>query len=197
MRRTIMHGAWLAGITAAGFALFCLLLASGIGASPILFYRGLVLAAVAALGAGVAGALVTRRLGIAPLGLSAALACFSISTCFLVLFPVTIDRSVSVYLLATLAREPGGMTPDALERAFVAGYVRDMRAIDRRIEEQRRSGNIVVGQDGRARLTPQGERFVAISRAAAAQLGTDPRFVAGYRNRPGEQPTTTAATRPR
>jgi hypothetical protein len=54
-----------------------------------------------------------------------------------------------------------------------------MGAIDRRIDEQRKSGNVAVAPDGKVRLTPQGERFMAFSRLVARLFGTDPRFVSG------------------
>ncbi len=195
MKTHLIHSFWLIAAGGLGFALYCALLASGLFAgSTILFYRGLILAAVAAIAAGGIGAAIARRRGTEPLAVASALTCFSISVCFLVLFPVTIDRSVSVYLLATIDRQgPEGISPADLETAFVSGYVRDMRAIDRRIVEQRLSGNVVQDAEGNVHLTPQGRRFVALSRSAAHLLGTDRRFVDGYQTVP---PPTTAAAPP-
>lgn len=165
-------------LAALGFALFLLEFWAGVGSSiTILFYRGLVLAAVAALLTGVAAAWMGRRLRDPSLAISAAAVSFSLNTCFLVLLPVTVDRSVTVYLLSTIEQRNGGIAAPALEQAFVGGYVRDMHAIDRRIDEQRRSGNIAVGKDGKVTLTPQGRRFMAFSRSVARLFGTDPRFV--------------------
>ena len=201
MKTHLIHSVWLIVAASLGFALYCALLASGLFASStILFYRGLALAAVAAIAAGGIGAFIGRKRGTAPLAVASALTCFSVSVCFLVLFPVTIDRSVSVYLLATVDRQgPDGISPTDLEAAFVSGYVRDMRAIDRRIAEQELSGNVVQDAQGKVRLTDQGRRFVAISRSAAHLLGTDPRFVHGFRPLPTSAvpPPTTAAAPPR
>lgn len=196
MKTHLIHSFWLIVAAALGFALYCALLASGLLAgTTILFYRGLALAVVAAVAAGGIGAFIARKRDTAPLAVASALTCFSVSVCFLVLFPVTIDRSVSVYLLATIDRQgPDGISPARLETAFVNGYVRDMGAIDRRIAEQQLSGNVVLDAEGIVRLTPQGHRFTAISRSAAHLLGTDRRFVDGY---PAVPPPTTAAAPPR
>jgi hypothetical protein len=165
-------------LAAVGFALFLGAFAIGAGSSvTILFYRGLVVAAAVGLVTGVVGALVGRRFGDPSLAISAAAVSFSLNVCFLVLLPVTVDRSVTVYLLSTIEGQQGGTTAPALEQAFVSGYVRDMHAIGRRIDEQRRSGNVSVGTDGKVRLTVQGRRFMGFSRSVARLFGTDPRFV--------------------
>jgi hypothetical protein len=168
----------LALLAALGFGLFLAAFAIGAGSSiTILFYRGVVLAAAVAVVTGVAGALAGRRLRDASLAISAAAVSFSLNVCFLVLLPVTVDRSVTVYLLSAIEGRTDGITAPALEQAFVDGYVRDMHAIDRRIDEQRRSGNISVDAKGKVRLTAQGRRFMGFSRGVAWLFGTDPRFV--------------------
>ena len=165
----------LAGI---GFILFVLGFGAGVASGiTILFYRGLIIAAIVALVTGIMGEMIGRRLGDASLAIAATAVSFSLNVCFLVLLPVTVDRSVTVYLLSTIEQQGDGSTAPTLERAFVDGYVRDMHAIDRRIDEQRKSGNIVVSRDGRVRLTPQGQRFMTFSRIVARLFGTDPRFV--------------------
>jgi hypothetical protein len=168
----------LAVLTVLGFGLFVLLFWAGVGASvTILFYRGVVLALVAAIVTGGAAFWLTRGSGEASLPVAAAALSLSFNICFLVLLPVTVDRSVTVYLLSTIERQQdAGIAPPKLERAFVEGYVVKMGAVDRRIDEQRRSGNITVGSDGKVRLTKQGERFMAVSRLVARLFGTDPRF---------------------
>lgn len=170
----------LAALGAFGFAIYIAAFAAGAGSSlTILFYRGLVLAAVAAIVTGIAGAWLGSRMRDSSLAISAAAVSFSLNVCFLVLLPVTVDRSVTVYLLSTIERQQDGMAPSALQQAFVGGYVEDMHAIGRRIDEQRRSGNVSVGSDGKVRLTAQGRRFMSFSRTIAWLFRTDPRFVAG------------------
>ena len=168
-------------MTLLGFGLFVLLFWLGVGASiTILFYRGIALALVAAFVIGVLSAWIGRRSGDTSLPIAAAALSLSFNICFLVVLPVTIDRSVTVYLLSTIERrQDAGVDSKALERAFVDGYVVKMGAVDRRLEEQAKSGNLTVGKDGKVSLTPQGQRFMQLSRIVARLFGTDPRFIAG------------------
>lgn len=176
---TVLRQILLLGIlTVLGFAVYVLLFWAGVGASmSILFYRGIVLAIAAAFVTGLAALWPARRTGDTSLPLAAAALSLSFNICFLVLLPVTVDRSVSVYLLSTIERRP--MSPAELQRVFIDGYVVKMGAIDRRIDEQRKSGNVTVTPDGKVRLTRQGERFMAFSCVVARLFGTDPRFVSG------------------
>ena len=169
----------LGGMTLLGFALFVLLFWMGVGASmTILFYRGTVLAAGVAVVVGLFAAWIAARSGDSSLPVAAAALSLSFNVCFLVLLPVTVDRSVTVYLLSTIEnRQESGVDAAALQRAFVDGYVVKMGAVDRRLQEQAKSGNISVGADGNVRLTPQGRRFMQFSRIVARLFGTDPRFV--------------------
>lgn len=170
---------WLAGAVLVGFLVYLALFTSGVGGGiPVLFYRGLVLALAAGLVVGLGMVRLTRGRGDPTLAIAAAATSIAFNTCFLVLLPVTIDRSISVFLLATIERADGA-TADELEGAFIDGYVRDMAAIDRRVKEQAISGNIVVGPDGRVRLTTQGRRFMLLSRSVAGTFDTDQRFVEG------------------
>jgi hypothetical protein len=171
----------LGGMTLLGFALYLLLFWMGIGTSlTILFYRGIALAIIAAVIIAIVSAWIGNRVGDTSLPIAAAALSLSFNICFLVLLPVTVDRSVSVYLLSTIEhQQEQGIDAAELERSFVDGYVVKMAAIDRRIDEQQRSGNIVVNADGNVRLTEQGRRFMAFSRVVARLFGTDPRFVQG------------------
>jgi hypothetical protein len=179
MMRAIRQLALLAGLTLAGFAIYVLLFWAGAASSiGILFYRGLVLAFVVAIVVALAAVFLVRRSSDSSLPIAAAALSLSFNICFLVLLPVTVDRSITVYLLSKIERQQQqGIDAPALERSFLADYVAGMGAIDRRVDEQKRSGNVTVGSDGKVRLTPQGRRFMALSRAVARLFGTDPRIV--------------------
>jgi hypothetical protein len=142
----------------------------------ILFYRGLLLCAASAILLAAALALAGRwkPLALETIVAAAALS-FAFNLSFLILFPVTIDRSISVFLLAEIEAHEGLDTP-RLEQLFVDRYVRDMAQIDRRVAEQALSGNIVV-ENGHIRLTSRGRRFLALSRGIGKAFATDPRFV--------------------
>ena len=168
-------------LTLVGFAIFVLLFWAKIGSSlTILFYRGVALAIAAALLTGLVALWPARRTGDRLLPISALAVSLSFNICFLVLFPVTVDRSVTVYLLSRLERrQQSGMDAGELQQAFVEDYVVNMGAVERRIDEQRRSGNVIVAPDGKVRLTSQGEHFMAFSRVVEGLFGTDPRYVSG------------------
>lgn len=187
LRSLLLLGGW----SLFGFGLFVLLFWAGAAASvSILFYRGLVLASISALATGLFVALIGRPSTgeAASLPVAAAAVAFSLNVCFLVLLPVTIDRSVTVYLLSTIERqEPSSVDAQTLEHAFVAGYVTDMHAIDRRLDEQRKSGNLAVSRNGTVRLTAQGKRFMAFSRFVSRLFGTDRRFVDAPAESPGQR----------
>lgn len=175
----------LAGATALGFALYLGLASTPLFAGvSIVFYRGLLLCALVAVV--VAGSMAwagRRRGGIDPaLVIAAAMTSLSFNLAFLIILPVTIDRSISVFLLARIeaaeTRRPLG-TP-ALRRAFVDEYVGAMEQIERRVDEQTRSGTIET-RGGRLRLTARGRGFMRLARALAWLYGTDPRFVGSGR----------------
>ncbi|MFC3442431.1 hypothetical protein ACFOKF_14750 [Sphingobium rhizovicinum] len=109
--------------------------------------------------------------GIGAVALSLA---FNIS--FLIVFPVTFDRSITMFLLARIERQDGQLDAQGLERVFVREYLSDMRQIDRRIAEQSLSGNIRVEQ-GRIHITPQGQQLLRSGRMIGGWFGADPRFV--------------------
>jgi hypothetical protein len=175
----IRQTAALVALASFGFLLFVGLFALGLfGTIPILFYRGIALAICAAVATGLAALVLTRHSNGSLLVVPAAALTLSFNLCFLVILPVTIDRSISVYLLSTIERhDKDGIDASSLETMFLTGYVSGMGAINRRITEQSQSGNITVDQAGRIRLTAQGKRFMRLSRLVATTFATDPRFV--------------------
>ncbi|WP_019831981.1 hypothetical protein [Sphingomonas sp. PR090111-T3T-6A] len=144
----------------------------------ILFYRGLLLCGLSAVLLGVFLAVAGRWRPIEPIAIIAAAALsLSANLMFLIVLPVTIDRSISVFLLAEIdAHQASPLTTRQLEAAFVQHYVHDMRQIDRRVAEQTISGTISA-EDGKIRLTPRGQRFLRLARFLAEPFRTDPRFV--------------------
>ncbi|HAF41527.1 MAG TPA: hypothetical protein DCG90_07155 [Sphingobium sp.] len=164
---------------AGGFLLYLALIASPLlGSIPLLFYRGVLVAFMGALLLGALMALAARR---APmLDLSTAVGAVALSLAFnisfLIVFPVTFDRSITMFLLARIEAQDGQLDAQGLERVYLREYLGDMRQIDRRIAEQRLSGNIAV-LDGRIHITPQGRGLLTGGRWVGGWFGADPRFV--------------------
>ena len=162
---------------AAGFILYVGLTRSPLFAGiSILFYRGLILCGLTAIL--VMAAMTLRKWRFDPATIIAAGALsLSFNICFLIVLPVTLDRSISVFMLAQIEQHRDETLDDRrIADIFVRKYVGDMQQIDRRIAEQTASGNITT-VDGNIRLTEQGRRFLALSRTLARLFGTDPRFV--------------------
>jgi hypothetical protein len=159
-----------------GFALYIATFALPIG-GEILFYRGLLLALVtaAAVGGTLIGARSRVRIDLST-GIGIVMTGLAFNVCFLVLFPVTIDRSISVFLLSRIADEQPLTTP-ALQQRFADEYLGRMDQIPRRVREQALSGNIALDRNGAIRLTDRGRTFLVLAKAASGWFRTDPRFV--------------------
>lgn len=145
----------------------------------ILFYRGLVLIAIATLFCFVVLMLASRKW---PTwkprdAVSACAFACGVAVCFLIVLPVTIDRSVSVFILTRMAALPErAFTPAEMRAVFTDVYLGRYQQIERRLEEQEISGN--VARDGAGfRITPQGLAFVRLARVLSTVFQTDPRFV--------------------
>jgi len=63
-----------------------------------------------------------------------------------------------------------------MRNLFVDVYVERYRQIERRLEEQKISGNVTPTATG-FRITPQGLAFVRFARLLSKIFQTDPRFV--------------------
>jgi len=145
----------------------------------ILFYRGIVLTGLVSLAVFLLGAVLAIR-GVIPasLALAAAAVSASINLTVLIVLPVTIDRSVSVFLLGYMAHHPReAFSASELETHFINGYLGKYHQMQRRMDEQELSGNVEQTEPARYRISPQGLQFIKTSRAIAWAFDTDPRFV--------------------
>lgn len=145
---------------------------------PILMYRGLLIGGLAAV---VHMLLLLGLRRIVPfihdaIIVGAVSVAAAVNLIFLVVIPVTIDRSVTVYLLGQLARAPEGLTESQLRNQLVNQYVDEYGAVDRRMREQILSSN-VIELNGRFRLSAQGVQFIRFSRFVGGIFGADLRFI--------------------
>lgn len=93
--------------------------------------------------------------------------CIAASGClvFFVLIPVTVDRSISTYILHTVQKPHpsclnGGMTKEALHKKFVSDYVDNEDAVGRRLNEQLISGTLRTSETGCWEITERGRALV-------------------------------------
>lgn len=136
----------------------------------ILFYQGLVLAAVVT----VAQFTLTRlRGGLSwRLALKDALLSFLLIYSFVFTIPTTVDRAYSVRMLLRLETSPDGLTRDQIERWFRDEFVAE-GGVERRLIEQQATGSVAENQ-GRYRLTPAGKWLTAAFRFTQAVFACGP-----------------------
>lgn len=179
--------------------IFSLYAASMIFGPGVLFYRGVgALFCVLLLLIAILASVLPRLSHGVPLeqtdAAGAAIVAVSLLFAAFVLGPVTVDRSVSVFLLSQFATAERPLTAEETREGFVRAYVGDWAQIDRRIKEQRLSGNIEPTPEG-WRLTRQGHVVIMLARGMSALFGGDPRFVGrrdatSYRSRSDGLPSS-------
>jgi hypothetical protein len=177
--RLFKLGMIYSGALVSGFAIYVALFRSPLFADiSILFYRGTFLALTAALLVAILFFFTAKRVSSIDLSsaVGAVMLSLSFNICFLVLFPVTIDRSVTVFLLSRIDASGHPVSERELQQIFESEYLGQMQQIHRRVKEQRLSGNIEVSQ-GKIALTSNGKRFLSVSRTIGSWFGTDSRFV--------------------
>jgi hypothetical protein len=93
--------------------------------------------------------------------ISALIVSFAIHLSIFVVFPVTFDRSVSMYLLNTINNSNGSISKKDLENRLISDYVLESKAVERRINEQSTTG-FVENKDN-VKLSSKGKAFLEIS----------------------------------
>lgn len=147
-----------------GMFLWCILFRSSfLRRVPMMFYRGIKIGFVVA----VAQALVLWLLFItshfAPCnGAAVVVMTFSFIVAFLVVLPVTIDRSVSVFILGRMRKLERPVSEDEINNILKDEYVSALNAGKRRMDEQVLTGN-VERINGGYRLTPRGQKFISFA----------------------------------
>jgi hypothetical protein len=145
----------------------------------ILFYRGLLLCGISTALTFCLLLLACRKWPCWQVrdAVSAATFAAAVNLCFFVLFPVTIDRSISVFILDQMAARPGhSFTVSEMRQIVVDRFVDDYEQIGRRLEEQHASGNVVRADTG-YRISANGLEFMHFARLLSGIFRTDPRWV--------------------
>jgi hypothetical protein len=145
----------------------------------ILFFRGLVLIAIGDALCFAVLLIVRRKWPVWKVrdAVSACAFAAGIAICLLIVLPVTIDRSISVFMLTEMAAHPDhAFTPAELRTLVVDVYVQRYEQIERRLKEQEVSRNVSHTANG-FRITPQGLAFVRFARLLSIVFQTDRRFV--------------------
>ena len=97
---------------------------------------------------------------------------------FLTLIPVTVERSVSVFMLSYMDENSDQtFTEESVGEVFTTKYVDDYGAFEKRFHEQVETGTIVENPDGTYSITDSGRFVVKMFRTIAEWFGTDQRLV--------------------
>jgi hypothetical protein len=150
----------------------------------ILFYRGLVLIAIGEAFCFAVLLMARRKWPVWNVRDAVAACAFAagFAVCLLIVLPVTVDRSISVFMLTQMAARPDHVfTPAELRTLFVDIYVERYGQVERRLNEQEVSRNISHTANG-FRITPQGLVFVRFARLLSIVFQTDRRFVTPVEN---------------
>ena len=102
----------------------------------------------------------------------------SINMVFFTLIPVTVERSVSVFMLSYMdTYSDRTYTEDEVAEIFVEKYVDEYGAFEKRFDEQLTTGTIVQNEDGTYNITDKGRFIVKMFRAISDVFDTDERLV--------------------
>ena len=146
----------------------------------ILMYRGAVFVLIAGVIAAVVMGIVRKFWGFVTkrdIILMFTLFC-CLNMMFLTLVPVTVERSVSVFMLSYMEENSDQtFTEESVSEVFVEKYVDDYGAFEKRFHEQVETGNIVQNPDGSYSITESGKFVVKIFRVVSDWFGTDQNLV--------------------
>ncbi|MBR4542354.1 MAG: hypothetical protein IKO54_09395 [Lachnospiraceae bacterium] len=102
----------------------------------------------------------------------------SINMVFFTLIPVTVERSVSVFMLSYMdTYSDRTYTEDQVAEIFVDKYVNEYGAFEKRFDEQLTTGTIVQNADGTYSITDKGRFIVKLFRLISDVFDTDERLV--------------------
>jgi hypothetical protein len=101
-----------------------------------------------------------------------------VNTVLFTLIPVTVERSVSVFMLSYMEENKDQtFTQQEIEEIFKEKYVVEYGAFEKRFNEQVETGTIVENPDGTYSMTDSGEFIVKMFRTVADWFDTDRRLV--------------------
>jgi hypothetical protein len=178
---------------AAGLVVLVALFKLGVAAHiDILFYRGVVLCAIAFALTIALLTYIGRTTGRVSFrdAIAAGFLSLGLNLSVLVIAPVTVDRSVSVFILGHMAAHDGRtFTTDQIETALREVYFGELRQVERRMLEQQRSGNVSRAREGYV-ISTQGLTFVRWARRVGALFDVDQRLL---QPKPANVPETAPA----
>ena len=164
-----------------GTILFILLFRTGLFQSLVLFYRGIILLIISCvfmcfLMISYKRSIFGRVFTYKDIVLSAVLI-FCLNLVFFTHLPVTADRSISVFLLGSINRyQEKGLRKNEIVKIFIQKYLYEYGAMDKRINEQIVSKNI-VRKNNAYEITKQGQLLIKIYSIIADLFNIDKKII--------------------
>ncbi|MCR5205825.1 MAG: hypothetical protein K6E47_12280 [Lachnospiraceae bacterium] len=148
----------------------------------VLMYRGIVMIVIAGVLASLLLVLYRKWRKITWLSAKDVVLVFiltcSINMVFFTLIPVTVERSVSVFMLSYMDKySDRTYTQDEVAEIFIDKYVNEYEAFEKRFDEQLTTGSIEQNADGTYSITDKGRFIVKMFRFISDVFETDKRLV--------------------
>lgn len=148
----------------------------------VLMYRGIVMIVIAGILAALLLVLYRKWRKITWLSAKDVVLVFiltcSINMVFFTLIPVTVERSVSVFMLSYMDKySDRTYTQDEVAEIFIDKYVNEYEAFEKRFDEQLTTGSIEQNADGTYSITDKGRFIVKMFRFISDVFETDKRLV--------------------
>ncbi len=165
------------------FGIFVLLIRTSLlSGMDVLMYRGIVMIIISGIAAAVLSLAFWKLKKVSWLGVKDVVCVFIICCCvnmvFFILVPVTVERSVSVFMLSYMEQSSDNhFTQEQIGEIFVDKYVNQFGAFEKRFDEQVETGTIVMNDDGTYSLTDSGRTVVGMFRLISGLFDTDERLV--------------------
>ena len=139
----------------------------------VLMYRGIVLIVISGIIASALLVLFKKLKGITWLSAKDV-----VLMVFFTLIPVTVERSVSVFMLSYMdTYDERTYTEDEISEIFVDKYVNEYGAFEKRFDEQLTTGTIEKNADGSYSITSKGRLIVNLFKLISDVFETDKRLV--------------------
>lgn len=94
----------------------------------------------------------------------------------IITFPSLLDRSISMYILATIAKSGKQVPVERIQKLFEVGYVRDTYTVNKRLNEQIATGNILI-KDETIFITERGMKTFSLHKSLASLFNISKKFV--------------------
>ena len=146
----------------------------------VLMYRGIVFLMITGVVAGVIMGIIRKFWGFVTIRDIIMMFCIfcCVNMVFLTLIPVTVERSVSVFMLSYMEENSDQtFTQESVGEVFTSKYVTDYGAFEKRFNEQIETGTIKQNPDGTYSITESGKFIVSAFRTVAEWFDTDRRLV--------------------